>query len=53
MIVLLDTCIIIDVLQDRQPFSEDDKKIKLAITNKQNEACITAKSVAAIYYLSH
>ena len=27
MIVLLDTCIIIDVLQDRQPFSDDAKKI--------------------------
>lgn len=27
MIVLLDTCVLIDVLQDRQSFSEDGKKI--------------------------
>ena len=53
MIVLLDTCIIIDVLQDRQPFSGDGKKIFLAVANKQIEACITAKSVADIYYLTH
>lgn len=53
MIVLLDTCIIIDVLQDRQPFSEDAKKIFLAVANKQIEGCITAKSVADIYYLTH
>ena len=53
MIVLLDTCIIIDVLQDRQPFSEDAKKIFLAVANKQIEGCITAKSVADIYYLIH
>ena len=53
MIVLLDTCIIIDVLQDRQPFSDDAKKIFIAAANKQFEACITAKSVADIYYITH
>ena len=53
MIVLLDTCIIIDVLQDRQPFSEDAKTIFIAVANKQVEACITAKSVADIYYITH
>lgn len=53
MIVLLDTCIIIDVLQDRKPFSEDAKKIFIAVANKQVEACITAKSVADIYYITH
>ena len=53
MIVLLDICIIIDVLQDRQPFSDDAKKIFIAAANKQFEACITAKSVADIYYITH
>ena len=53
MIVLLDTCIIIDVLQDRQPFSDDAKKIFIAAANKQFEACITAKSVADINYITH
>lgn len=53
MIVLLDTCVIIDVLQDRQPFVEAAKKIFIAVANKQIEGCITAKSVADIYYLTH
>ena len=53
MIVLLDTCVIIDVLQDRQPFAESAKKIFIAVANKQIEGCITAKSVADIYYLTH
>ncbi|MDY2637422.1 MAG: PIN domain-containing protein [Phascolarctobacterium sp.] len=53
MIVLLDTCVIIDVLQDRQPFAEAAKKIFIAVANKQIEGCITAKSVADIYYLTH
>lgn len=53
MIVLLDTCVIIDVLQDRQPFAEAAKKIFIAVANKQIEGCITAKSVADIYYLAH
>ena len=53
MIVLLDTCVIIDVLQDRQPFSEAAIKIFIAVANKQIEGCITAKSVADIYYLTH
>ena len=53
MIVLLDTCVILDALQNRVPFAEDAQKIFLAVANKQIEACITAKSVADIYYLTH
>lgn len=53
MIVLLDTCVILDALQNRVPFAEDAQKIFLAAANKQIEACITAKSVADIYYLTH
>lgn len=53
MIVLLDTCVILDALQNRVPFADDAQKIFLAVANKQIEACITAKSVADIYYLTH
>ena len=53
MIVLLDTCVILDALQNRVPFAEDAQKIFLAVANKQIEAGITAKSVADIYYLTH
>ena len=53
MIILLDTCVILDALQNRVPFAEDAQKIFLAAANKQIEACITAKSVADIYYLTH
>lgn len=53
MIVLLDTCVVIDALQNRMPFATDAQKIFLAVANNQLEACITAKSVADIYYLCH
>lgn len=53
MKVLVDTCVIVDVLQNRQPFSEDAQKIFLAAANKQIEAYITAKSITDIYYLTH
>jgi predicted nucleic acid-binding protein len=53
MRVLVDTCVIIDVLQDRQPFAADAKELFLAVANNLLVGCITAKSVSDIYYLSH
>ena len=53
MRVLLDTCLIIDTLQDRAPFSEDSKQIFLYAANGVFDGYITAKSVADIYYLVH
>ncbi len=53
MKVLVDTCIIIDALQSRQPFSEEAQKIFLLSANKHIDAYITAKAVADIYYLMH
>ena len=53
MKVLLDTCVIIDVLQDRAPFSEDGKKLFLYAANKLFDGFITAKSVTDIYYIVH
>ena len=53
MRVLIDTCVIIDALQNREPFSEDAQTIFLMAANKQFSGYITAKSVTDIYYLTH
>jgi predicted nucleic acid-binding protein len=53
MRVLIDTCVIIDVLQSRKPFAEAAQKIFLYSANKQFEGYITAKASTDIYYLTH
>lgn len=53
MKVLIDTCVVIDSLQDRKPFSEDANSILLLAANNQFTGCVTAKSLTDIYYLVH
>ena len=53
MRVLIDTCVIIDALQSRVPFSETAQKLFLHSANMQFEGYITAKSATDIYYLTH
>ena len=53
MRVLIDTCVIVDVLQSRVPFAEAAQKLFIYSANKQFEGYITAKSVTDIYYLTH
>lgn len=53
MRALIDTCVIIDALQDRKPFSDDSKQIFLYAANNIFGGFITAKSVTDIYYLIH
>ena len=53
MRALLDTCIIIDALQNREPFSKNAQAIFLLAANQQFIGCITAKSSTDIYYLMH
>ena len=53
MRALIDTCVIVDVLQSREPFVEDAQKIFLLAANQQFIGCITAKSTTDIYYLTH
>lgn len=53
MRALIDTCVIVDVLQDRAPFSDDAKLIFYAVANKQADGYISAKSITDIYYLTH
>ena len=53
MKALIDTCVIIDSLQNRQPFSEAANKILMAVANRRVDGYITAKSITDIYYLTH
>ena len=53
MRVLLDTCVIIDVLQNRQPFAADAQAIFLAAANRQFDGFLTANCMTDIYYLTH
>jgi len=53
MRVLIDTCIIVDLLQERQPFYGDAKEIFLGAAKDQFEGYISASSVTDIHYLLH
>ena len=53
MKVLIDTCVVMDFLQRRNPFAEDAKSIFHAAACEQFYGCLTAKSVTDIYYLTH
>ena len=52
MRVLLDTNVIVDVLQKRDPWFADGQKLFYAIANQQITGCITAKEAADIYFFS-
>ena len=52
MRVLLDTNIIVDVLQRRDPWRKDGEKIFIAAALKQITACVTSKQIADIHYLT-
>ncbi len=52
MRILLDTNVIVDVLQRREPWFSDGQKIFYAIANKQIIGCITAKEAADIHFFS-
>ncbi|MCM1146007.1 MAG: PIN domain-containing protein [Clostridium sp.] len=53
MKALLDTCIIMDFLQNREPFAQEAKKIIQAAAMNLFTGCITAKAATDIYYLTH
>jgi len=53
MTALIDTCIIIDVLQNRQPFAEDAVKVLIAAADRKCTEALTAKSVTDIFYITH
>lgn len=53
MKALVDTCVIVDVLQSREPFAADAQAVFLAAANQQIQAYVTAKSMTDLYYLAH
>ena len=53
MRVLIDTCVIIDALQNRAGFAENARRIFLEVANRSFIGYITAKSVTDIFYLTH
>ena len=53
MRALIDTCIVVDVLQNREPFAETAQAIFLAVANHRFDGFLTAKSITDIYYITH
>ena len=51
MKALIDTCVIVDVLQKREPFYQDAMDIVLFVSNRQFSGVLTAKALSAIYYI--
>lgn len=52
MRVLLDTNVVVDVLQRREPWFADGQQIFYAVANKQIVGCITAKEAADLHFFS-
>ena len=52
MKVLLDTNVVIDVLQKRDPWFKAGKVIFLAVANRKITGCLTAKQIADIHFFS-
>ena len=53
MRAVIDTCVVVDALQAREPFCADAQTIFLLCANRQFEGLLTAKAVTDIYYLTH
>lgn len=51
MKALIDTCVIVDILQKRDPFYAAAMEILLAVSNKKCTGILTAKSITDIYYI--
>jgi len=52
MKALLDTNIVVDVLQRREPWFQDGAVIFRAIANKRIEGCLTAKQITDLHFFS-
>ena len=53
MNIIVDTCVIIDALQQREPFNKDAQALCLTVAKGDVSGFIPAKSVADIYYIMH
>ena len=53
MRAVVDTCVILDYLQNREPFFNDALNIAIGRANREFEAYITASSLTDLYYIVH
>lgn len=53
MRALIDTCVIMDAVQNREPYADDAQSIFLAAANQMIMGYVTAKEMTDIYYLTH
>ena len=51
MRVLIDTCVVVDILQKREPFYQAAMDILLSVSNRKCTGILTAKSITDIYYI--
>ena len=51
MMVLFDTCVVLDYLMDRYPFVEDADQLLKFVSNNRIEGFITVKSIMDIHYI--
>lgn len=53
MRAIVDTCVVLDYLQNREPFFDDALNIAIGRANREYEAYITASSLTDLYYIIH
>ena len=53
MRAVIDTCVVVDVLQNREPFCEAAQSVFLLCANRQYDGFLTAKSITDVYYPTH
>lgn len=51
MRAVLDTCVVLDVLQAREPFADDALRVLQAVSDEKFVGIITAKAITDIYYI--
>ena len=50
---MIDTCIVVDALQKREPFFPEAESIFLLCANLKFDGFLSAKAITDIYYLTH
>ena len=53
MKAIIDTCVILDYLQGREPFFDDALNLAIGSANREFEAYISANSITDLYYIIH
>lgn len=51
MKAIIDTCIVLDVLQNREPFFDNSLRVLHSVSDKACVGILTAKSITDIYYI--